>query len=445
MANLPESSTFDAGVYQLELTDPVIGGPSGVSNTPLKNLANRTKYLKDHVDALESSRAPLDSPALTGAPTAPTAAAGTNTTQLATTAFVKGAVDTGVSGLAPLASPALTGTPTAPTAAAGTNTTQVATTAFVNAEIAADRPFEATATNIKMNGTQAVGTLASVARGDHVHPTDTTRAPLASPGFTGTPTAPTATAGTNTTQIATTAFVKTAVDNSVSGFAPIASPTFTGNPAAPTPAYFDQDTSLATTEFVQRALGNFRTYTGLSGNNTLAISEAGAFFEITSGSTGTTTLPSAVNRAGVSFFFNNTSGYPQTIAATSPSLIYGAGASGASAFSIPSGTQYEFISDGSNWKIINYGGIFSFGSSGYQKLPSGLIIQWGYVSSISSGSYQNISLNVTFPTACACVIAGSSASGGAYAFSADVVSTSVIKVLQQAGGAIPVRWLAIGY
>ena len=33
---------------------------------------------------------------------------------------------------APLASPALTGTPTAPTATAGTNTTQIATTAFVN-------------------------------------------------------------------------------------------------------------------------------------------------------------------------------------------------------------------------------------------------------------------------------------------------------------------------
>ena len=36
---------------------------------------------------------------------------------------------------APLASPALTGTPTAPTAAGGTNTTQVATTAFVSSEI----------------------------------------------------------------------------------------------------------------------------------------------------------------------------------------------------------------------------------------------------------------------------------------------------------------------
>ena len=34
---------------------------------------------------------------------------------------------------APLASPALTGTPTAPTAGSGTNTTQIATTAFVTA------------------------------------------------------------------------------------------------------------------------------------------------------------------------------------------------------------------------------------------------------------------------------------------------------------------------
>lgn len=39
------------------------------------------------------------------------------------------------------------------------------------------------------------------------------KASTVSPAFTGTPTAPTANAGTNTTQIATTAFVKTAVDN----------------------------------------------------------------------------------------------------------------------------------------------------------------------------------------------------------------------------------------
>ena len=69
----------------------------------------------------------LASPAFTGTPTAPTATAGTNTTQLATTAFVQ----TGLGAKADLSSPALTGTPTAPTAAVGTNTTQIATTAFV--------------------------------------------------------------------------------------------------------------------------------------------------------------------------------------------------------------------------------------------------------------------------------------------------------------------------
>jgi hypothetical protein len=50
------------------------------------------------------------------------------------------------------------------------------------------------------------------------------KAPLASPTFTGTPSAPTATAGTNTTQIATTAFVQAAVPAAV----PAASDTVQG-------------------------------------------------------------------------------------------------------------------------------------------------------------------------------------------------------------------------
>lgn len=62
-----------------------------------------------------------------------------------------------------------------------------------------------------MDGIAAVGTETAFARGDHRHPTDTSRAALASPTFTGTPKAPTATAGTNTTQLATTAFVQTAI------------------------------------------------------------------------------------------------------------------------------------------------------------------------------------------------------------------------------------------
>jgi hypothetical protein len=75
---------------------------------------------------------------------------------------------------ADLASPALTGTPTAPTPTVGDNSTKVATTAFVNTEISNDRPY-ATASPL-MDGTAAVGVSAKVAREDHKHPTDTSRA-----------------------------------------------------------------------------------------------------------------------------------------------------------------------------------------------------------------------------------------------------------------------------
>ena len=62
-----------------------------------------------------------------------------------------------------------------------------------------------------MDGTAAVGTSSAFAREDHVHPSDTTRAPLASPTFSGDPKAPTPSAGDSDTSIATTAFVAAAV------------------------------------------------------------------------------------------------------------------------------------------------------------------------------------------------------------------------------------------
>ncbi len=98
---------------------------------------------------------------------------------------------------------ALTGTPTAPTAAADTNTQQIASTAFVLGQAGSSNPV--------MNGAVSAGTSPKYSRQDHVHPSDTSRAPLASPALTGTPTSPTAVAGTNTTQIATTAFVQNTI------------------------------------------------------------------------------------------------------------------------------------------------------------------------------------------------------------------------------------------
>lgn len=133
------------------------------------------------------------------AATATTPATGDNSTAVATTAYVR------AQAYAPLASPALTGTPTVPTAAVDTNTTQAASTAFLLGQ--------AGSTNPVMNGSAAVGSSLRYARQDHVHPVDTSRAPLASPTLTGTPAAPTAAAGTNTTQLATTAFVNAEIAN----------------------------------------------------------------------------------------------------------------------------------------------------------------------------------------------------------------------------------------
>lgn len=95
MANLPETSTFDAGVYQLELTDPVQGGASGVDNKPLRNLANRTRYLYDQLTAMQaaaSNYASLNSPQFTGSPLVPTAAVGDSSGRVANTAALMAAL-----------------------------------------------------------------------------------------------------------------------------------------------------------------------------------------------------------------------------------------------------------------------------------------------------------------------------------------------------------------
>lgn len=49
MANLTEQSLFEAGIYQLETTDPVIGGANGISNRQAQELANRTRWIYDRL------------------------------------------------------------------------------------------------------------------------------------------------------------------------------------------------------------------------------------------------------------------------------------------------------------------------------------------------------------------------------------------------------------
>jgi hypothetical protein len=98
-------------------------------------------------------------------------------------------------------------------------------------------------------------------------------APLASPAFTGTPTAPTPSPGTDSTQIATTAWVKNF------DYAPTNSPTLTGNPKSVTPSTGDNDTSIATTAFVKAQ--NYITSSALTPYLTTA-DAASTYFTIAS-------------------------------------------------------------------------------------------------------------------------------------------------------------------
>jgi Chaperone of endosialidase/Repeat of unknown function (DUF5907) len=260
-----------------------------------------------------AAKAPLDSPVLTGTPTAPTATAGDNSTQIATTSFVSTAVTAAVSsgatpdatattrgkiqltgdlggtatnptvpGLvdkASLESPIFRGLPEAPTPNSGDNSSRIATTAFVTTVISSLGIVDATTTST--GKIQLAGDLAGTATAPTV-PGLAAKAPLNSPVFTGAPTAPTPTAGDNTNQIATTSFVRTALafvpdasttttgkiqlagdlagtatSPTVPGLAakaPLNSPALTGTPTAPTASAGNNTTQIATTSFVSAAL-----------------------------------------------------------------------------------------------------------------------------------------------------------------------------------------------
>ena len=149
-------------------------------------------------------------------------------------------LETAVELKAAVAGPTFTGAPAAPTASAGTNSTQIATTEFVSVAI-----------NNLINGAPgALDTLNEIAEAiaddANVAANLTTlinaRATIASPTFTGTPAAPTAAQSTNTTQVATTAFVQSNLTAALLRTA-LGINTNSGDPADSRGVYFDSSSN----------------------------------------------------------------------------------------------------------------------------------------------------------------------------------------------------------
>jgi hypothetical protein len=158
-----------------------------------------------------------------------------------------------LSAYAPLASPALTGNPTAPTQAPGDNDTSIATTQFVTAAIAADvenwtdivgKPSTFTPSphgHPQSDITNLIADLGSKAATTYVDSQDALKANLASPAFTGTPTAPTPPVDDNDTSIATTAFVQATVAAGGGGAAATHVDTVPPSPATQGQLWWDSD------------------------------------------------------------------------------------------------------------------------------------------------------------------------------------------------------------
>jgi hypothetical protein len=220
MAYQPEVVSYDAGVYQLQSTDPVDGGVGAVSNAPLLNLANRTAYLYQHVTNLENGTtipptvAPLNNANLTGTPTAPTPGLGDNSTKISTTAFVQGTVNG-------LTSVNVAGGANVTLSAVQAGTGIIVLTGALTANIAVIVPASSKTMIVENLTSGAYTVTVKTAAGTGVAITqgksqelfcDGTNVLLSSSDFvnialTGTTTAQTPAAGDQSTKVATTQFV----------------------------------------------------------------------------------------------------------------------------------------------------------------------------------------------------------------------------------------------
>lgn len=225
MANLTEVINYDAGVLQLEINDPVQGGPSGVSNAQAKALANRTAWLKKHVEDIEQGNtvpvglAKVNSQAFTGTPTVPTPPIGDSSLMIANTEFVQkthsGLIVKGVGGNTNV---------TLTDVEAGYGVLQF--TGALTGNIAVIVPSESgswivvnrTSGAFSLTLKTAAGTGIAVAQNkqqelfcDGTNVSQSTN-DFTDTALTGAPTAPAPASGSNDTRLATASFVWNAVD-----------------------------------------------------------------------------------------------------------------------------------------------------------------------------------------------------------------------------------------
>ncbi|WP_193017027.1 phage tail protein [Escherichia coli] len=213
MGNLNETEKWEENIYQLETSDPVLGGADGISNRAPRQLANRTKWLKkkteeaaqslaEHVRSRNHPDATLTAKGFTQLSSATNS---TSETQAATPKAVKAAYDL-AAGKAPVSHThpwsQITGVPAASLTAKGTVQLSSVTDSQSETEAATPKAVKA-----------AYDLAAGKAPVSHTHPwSQITGVPAASLTAKGTVQLSSATDSQSETEAATPKAVKAAYD-----------------------------------------------------------------------------------------------------------------------------------------------------------------------------------------------------------------------------------------
>lgn len=169
---------------------------------------------------------------------------------------------------------------------------------------------------------------------------------------------------------------------------------------------FDDSTYVATTAFVRRAMGSAAGHATISGNTTLTAAHAGKVCFFSAAAVATLPLASSCPAGTLIHFCTQTSGAASVLRQGTDTITASSAASTLTSLAILDGETLTLESNGSTqWVVVDgtaalkFGGGFgtSLAGSGYQKLPSGLIIQWGAATSGAGGSVA-ITYPIAFPS-----------------------------------------------
>lgn len=159
------------------------------------------------------------------------------------------------------------------------------------------------------------------------------------------------------------------------------------------------------TNLLNPTIGNFSGVRTISTNSSLGIADIGKLIVITSSCTITLPLASSVLSGLCYSFICQASGITiirsgsDVIQPNSSTITTVNATNGDTLIVSSNGSDRWFTTSGS--ASLRYSDLFSaaLNSNGYQKLPGGLIIQWGQTSGITAGSHDTVLFPITFPTA----------------------------------------------